>query len=90
MQIHAKLGGYADRLRIGERGMNMNCKYCNAELTEETSVCPVCGKEQNEAEETTLEVVENTAEEVAEVDARTTIIDHSSQIVILIYSYAQI
>ena len=51
--------------------MNMNCKYCNAELTEETSVCPVCGKEQNEAEETTLEVVENTAEEVAEVEQTT-------------------
>ena len=44
--------------------MNMNCKYCNAELAEETSVCPVCGKEQTEVEETTLEVMENTAEEV--------------------------
>ena len=42
----------------------MNCKYCNAELAEETSVCPACGKEQTDVEETTLEVMENTAEEV--------------------------
>ena len=48
--------------------MNMNCKYCNAELAEETSVCPVCGKEQAEVEETTLEVMENVAEEVTDAE----------------------
>ena len=28
----------------------MNCKYCGAELAEDTSVCPACGKAQSEAE----------------------------------------
>lgn len=43
--------------------MNMNCKYCNAELAEGTSVCPACGKEQAEVEETTLEAAKETASE---------------------------
>lgn len=43
----------------------MKCKYCQAELEEGVSLCPVCGKEQEEAP-----AVENTAEEsVAEVVA---------------------
>ena len=43
----------------------MNCKHCNAELAEETSVCPVCGKEQTEVEEIAPEVTEEVVEETA-------------------------
>ena len=45
----------------------MNCKYCNAELPEGETFCPACGKEQELAEETTVESVaeETPAEEVA-------------------------
>ena len=45
--------------------MTMNCKHCNAELAEETSVCPVCGKEQTEVEEIAPEVTEEVVEETA-------------------------
>ena len=47
----------------------MNCKYCNAELPEKVTLCPVCGKEQEVVEETTAveetAVEETTIEEVA-------------------------
>ena len=40
----------------------MNCKFCNAELPEEVTLCPACGKEN--AEEITQEV---SAEEMEEI-----------------------
>lgn len=43
----------------------MNCKYCNAELPEEVTLCPVCGKEQQEAEEVCTETTETCAETAA-------------------------
>ena len=42
----------------------MNCKHCNAELPEGVTLCPVCGKEQ---EETVAEVMEETVAEEAAV-----------------------
>ena len=55
----------------------MNCKFCNAELEEEATLCPQCGKDNGEelmetiqeempAEEVTAEVTEEISEEVAE------------------------
>ena len=47
----------------------MNCKYCNAPLEEDVTVCPVCGKDLVEAEKEILEtasVEETTEAEVAE------------------------
>lgn len=41
----------------------MNCKYCNAELPEEVTLCPVCGKEQEEVVEETAATEEIVAEE---------------------------
>lgn len=41
----------------------MNCKYCNAQLPEGETLCPACGKEQEPAEETTAEIVEEAAAE---------------------------
>ena len=40
----------------------MNCKFCNAELPEEVTLCPECGKENLEElpEETAVEFVEET------------------------------
>ena len=56
----------------------MNCKFCNAELPEEVTLCPACGKEN--AEEVTQEVcteemeeaTESIAEEVTEETAEET------------------
>ena len=48
----------------------MNCKFCNAELQEETVVCPVCGK--NLTEEETVEAVE-TVETVEAIEAVETV-----------------
>ena len=64
----------------------MNCKFCNAELEEQSMICPACGKD-NTAEETELltgeetvaeaveqteqTVCEETAEEIVEVEAET-------------------
>ena len=42
----------------------MNCKFCNAELPEEVTLCPACGKEN--AEEVTQEVTAVETEEVTE------------------------
>ncbi len=43
----------------------MNCKFCFAELPEDVTVCPACGKDQ-------AEEVETTAEETVEVPAEET------------------
>ena len=45
--------------------MNMNCKHCNAELGEDITVCPVCGKEQSEVKEDASEMTEETLVETA-------------------------
>ena len=44
----------------------MNCKHCNAELPEEVTLCPACGKEQTPEEETCAAAEETVAEEAAE------------------------
>ena len=53
----------------------MNCKFCNAELPEDVTLCPACGAENAEAAETEIleaaeemipEVVEEATEEIAE------------------------
>lgn len=51
----------------------MNCKFCNAELPEDVTLCPQCGKENAEeiaeilsAEETAEEIIEETPEELVE------------------------
>ena len=46
-----------ESLLAGERGLVMKCKFCLAEIGEEETVCPLCGKELTEAEE-----IEKTAE----------------------------
>ena len=47
----------------------MNCKFCNAELLEEVTLCPACGKDN--AEEMTEEVAAAEMEEVAEASEET-------------------
>ena len=39
----------------------MNCKYCQAPLEEENTVCPVCGKEQDTSEEMLQQLCEEEA-----------------------------
>ena len=41
----------------------MNCKYCNAELSEDTAVCPVCGKDNAQESEQINPVVDETCPE---------------------------
>ena len=52
----------------------MNCKFCNAELAEDVTLCPACGQENTEetveteavvCEETEITAIEETAEETA-------------------------
>ena len=44
---------------MGERGTNMICKFCSAEVEDGIAVCPACGKELAEpAEEIQQEAVE--------------------------------
>ena len=51
----------------------MNCKFCNAELAEDMTVCPACGKEQEAAPETVaaeeIAAAEETVEEIVEETA---------------------
>ena len=42
----------------GERGINMKCKFCSAELDQDTSICPMCGKNQEDSAEETPTVTE--------------------------------
>ena len=49
----------------------MNCKYCNEQIPEDSSVCPVCGKELNE-ESSAVETVEETAVVEAAVEETAT------------------
>ena len=54
---------------LGERGLTMNCKFCNGQLPEDVTLCPHCGKEQEAeqvADEVTEEVTEKAIGEVAE------------------------
>lgn len=48
----------------GERGMNMICKYCLAELEEGVTVCPLCGKDLS-AEEMVDDIVEENVVETS-------------------------
>ena len=51
----------------------MNCKFCNAELSEEVTLCPACGKDNAEeiTEEVAVTEMEEVIEEVAEVAEET-------------------
>lgn len=51
----------------------MNCKYCQAELEENSAICPACGKNQEEETPAVEELVEAapTAEETVETEATT-------------------
>ena len=44
----------------------MKCKYCFAEVEEDATICPICGKELTE-EETSEEVAKETEEETEEI-----------------------
>ena len=50
----------------GERGIHMKCKFCFAEFEEELTVCPACGKSQEETLEEDQLIVET--EETAEAE----------------------
>ncbi|MBR5022486.1 MAG: peptidylprolyl isomerase [Oscillospiraceae bacterium] len=51
----------------------MKCKFCLAEVEDDVTVCPVCGKALEETEDTPAEeTVEETVEEVAEETAEET------------------
>ena len=61
----------------------MNCKFCNAELPEEVTLCPACGKENTEEVTQEVSAVENeeiveAAEEVTE-EAAEEIIEESTE-----------
>lgn len=66
----------------------MNCKFCNAEMEEGVTLCPVCGKEMTDAlpeeilmEEGTEETVEAVTEETEEVVTGETSEETSEEIV---------
>ena len=45
----------------------MNCKFCNAEMDENLTVCPECGKEQEaQTEQPVEETIQETAVEIQE------------------------
>ena len=46
LRYRAKLGG--EHSACGERGTKMKCKFCNEELPERGSFCPICGRSQLE------------------------------------------
>jgi len=50
----------------GERGENMKCKYCSAELDENMRFCPACGKKQKQPAKAPVET-DMTGAEVSEV-----------------------
>ena len=47
----------------GERGMTMNCKFCQAELEEGSSICPACGRDNDAVEVAPIEQAPETAEQ---------------------------
>ena len=58
----------------------MNCKFCNAELEEQSMICPACGKD-NTAEETELLTGEETVAEAVEQTEETVCEETAEEIV---------
>ena len=62
----------------------MNCKYCNAELPEDVTLCPECGKENleeaAEAVEETAEAVEETVEAVEETAEAAEAVEETAEV----------
>lgn len=57
-------------LLAGERGTIMKCKFCLAEIEEDVTVCPLCGKELTETEETPAEemIAAEESEQITETE----------------------
>ena len=60
-----KLSGLTHPINTEKRGTIMEkCKFCGAEMEEEVKLCPACGKDNEEVEETPAETpVEEVAPE---------------------------